>query len=87
MKLFLLERNDDTTMKYEIYLSCVVCAKDKEDAKRFHPEGETLAKIRKRDGICFNWPLDENQITATEIGGAKKEIKRGTIICSSFYNA
>lgn len=87
MKLFLVEREDDTTLSYEIFTSFVVCAIDTEDAKRFHPEGDLLKDIEEKVGLCFDWPLDSSLIKATEIGKAKENIKRGEIICTSFYNA
>lgn len=76
MKLFLLERTE--TIDYDEYDSCVVCAKNEEEAKEI--------SIKELHEDTFSgWTDNKSVISATEIGTAKRGTKVGIILAS--FNA
>jgi hypothetical protein len=79
MKLYLLSQ--DHISGYDTYDSCVVCAKNAEEAKKIHPNGKLLSE---QNGFQNSWTLDESKIQVDEIGVANKNVKRGEVICASF---
>ena len=88
MKLYLIERTDDTD--YDEYNSAVVVAGSREAAKKIHPDatfrfGENGVWIHKsgRQDTFPSWPPVGN-ITAKYIGIARKSLKAGEVICASF---
>ena len=64
---------------YDVYDSCVVAAKNEDDAKLIHPSGY-------KDLTSPNWDCDwvePKDVHVEEIGTARKHIVRG-VICASF---
>jgi len=76
VKLYLLERNEQ--VGYNEYDSCVVCAKDEEEAKTIHPSNDTDA-----EDSYGTWTTTKENIDVTLLGTALKGMKKG-VICTSF---
>ena len=84
MKLFLLIRHEE--IDYDTYDSCVVCAKDKKDAKTIPPNYDPEIEPCPPGNCCWGeWTDTLENIEAIEIGTAKRGMKRGVILAS--YNA
>lgn len=77
MKLFLLTQN--ANIDYDTYDSCVVCAENKEDAVKIHPDGFTLDWDRNGSWVT------KDLVECIEIGVANPNQKEGVILSS--FNA
>ena len=77
MKLYLLVQLDNRN--YDTFDSCIVCAKNAEDAKNIHPKGKVYSKHK------LDWALSPDNISCVEIGEANDKQVRGVILAS--YNA
>ena len=79
MKLYKLTQNRNTG--YDTYDSCVVCAKNEDDAKTIAPwEGE----FKDCDESWGNsWARKISEVICEEIGKANKGQERG-VLCASF---
>lgn len=77
LKIYLLKQ--DENRGYNCYHSCVVCAKDEDDAKSILPDGGDFfdEEDRKYDDT---WVKDINLVICTEIGIANKNQERGVLI-------
>ena len=80
MKIYLLSQDYNTG--YDTYDSCVVCAKNEDDAKKITPYGR---EFEEGDGYGGAWAIKLSQITCEELGNANKNQKRGLIVAS--FNA
>ena len=74
MNLYKLVNKDD--WGYDMYDSCIVVAKNEEDAIKIHPSGLNL----DRDV----WTRNPDKISCTLIGRAVKGLKEGNIVIASF---
>jgi len=76
---------------YDTFDSCVVCAKDEEEARGIHPEEswdhiKTEADKRSRWANNYGtWAKSPKSVTATLIGSAVNGSERGVILAS--FNA
>ena len=66
---------------YDSYDSCIVCAKNKRQAKTFAPDGRHIDWHRPKY-FRTTWVSDVNDITCEYIGKAHKDIKLGVIVAS-----
>jgi hypothetical protein len=80
LKLYLLTQNEHRG--YDTYDSCVVCAKNADDAKTINPDGD---KFIEGNDPWNTWATKLSSISCTEIGIANKGIERGVIVAS--FNA
>ena len=78
LKLYLLSRSGD--IDYDTFDSCVVCAKNVNDAKSIHPNGDEF--IEGKDDFSGSWAEYLSEISCIEIGTANKDTKRGVILAS-----
>lgn len=83
-KLFLLEQLENNG--WETYDSCVVCAENKEAAKKIHP-----ANVHYEVGIWwskndrrYDWATSIENVKCTLIGDAFEHIELNSVICASF---
>lgn len=81
MNLYLLTQGDNTG--YDTYDSCVVVAKNEDEAKKIHPSGDD-EQSWKTDKIFRSWANSPDTVEAELIGKAVKGSVSGTVICSSF---
>ena len=79
MKIYLLQQTENSG--YDTYDSIVVIANDELDAKSIHPLG---GHIKDYDSY-LGWAENIDDITATEIGIASEDKKRGVVLTS--FNA
>lgn len=79
MKIYLLRQTYNNAL--DTYDSCVVCAKNEEDAKTIAPDGSVFVENKK----WTDWAKLFSQITCEEIGEANSNQVRGVILAS--YNA
>lgn len=69
---------------YDTFDSAVVCAKNKEEARKIHPYGDEREATNKEiDGFGCWCKLDNVQVEY--IGEAKSGMKKGVVVAS--YNA
>jgi hypothetical protein len=69
---------------YDTFDSAVVCAKNKEEARKIHPEGHGRETTNDEpDGFGYWCTLDNVQVEY--IGEAKSGMKKGVVVAS--YNA
>ncbi len=79
MKLYLLSQ--DVNTDYDTYDSCVVCAKNEEDAKTIHPSNR-IGPVNINRENYGSW-CGLNDVKVEYIGRPSKGLKRG-VICASF---
>jgi|WetSurMetagenome_2_1015567.scaffolds.fasta_scaffold67863_3 hypothetical protein len=79
LKLYLLTQDEE--IGYDTFDSCIVAAKDENEAKQYHPSG----RLNDREDNWGDWPTNKDVITCIEIGKANKEQQVGVIIAS--FNA
>lgn len=71
---------------YDTYDSCVVCAKNEEEAKLIHPNGTLFKEYEvKRKDDYGSWASKFDEIKCLEIGTANDNQKIGLILSS--FNA
>lgn len=78
MKLFLLTQTEYETT-YGMYNSAVVAARNEEEAKLIHPNGEGGALQEEK---YAEWTSSAQYVKAQEIGTAKRGTKAGVILAS-----
>jgi hypothetical protein len=84
LKLYLLTQNDNNG--YDTYDSCIVCAKNEDEAKTISPEGGIFVETTgKRSSWHTAWAKRASSITCEEIGTANENQKKGVILSS--FNA
>jgi hypothetical protein len=78
LKLYLLTQSDNTG--YDTYDSCIVAEYSARKAKKIDPENNSDS------GYCwkYSWANKPENVSAEFIGYAKKGIKPGTVLISSF---
>jgi len=79
MFLYLLTRTD--TANYDEYISAVVCAKSKKEARYIHPRAEwdNEETILNWNGIkTLDW-TSANKVKVTYLGKAKTRLRKGII--------
>jgi hypothetical protein len=89
-RLYLLTQTHNR--RYDTYDSCVVCAPDREAARRVHPKGEEYTYERdswgKRGASSGFWFEDRSwappeHVVAVELGVANEALQPG-VVCASF---
>lgn len=82
MNLYLLPQSDNTG--YDTYDSCVVAAKNEDEARKMHPDGST--PVEKWPTYVFaDWAKHPDNVKVELIGRATKGTKAGVILAS--FNA
>ena len=77
MKLFKISQSVNNV--YDTYDSAIVCAKDKAEAKRIHPDGFSLV-----EESVYNVWCGIKDVKVEYIGEAKTKLKKG-VVCASFH--
>lgn len=77
MKIFLLEQSENSQFDY--YESCVVIAKNKEEAAKMHPEG-----FDAKRGLFYDdqWASSVKNVKVTELGEAHPSQKKTVVLAS-----
>ena len=94
MKLYKISQ--DENMDYDTYDSAIVCAENKDEAKKTCPDegytfkdGKFSQLVNFSDGelltVCHTWATKLESIRVEYIGKAKEGLKKGIIIAS--FNA
>ena len=81
MKLYLLSQTDQND--YDTFDSCVVAAKNEDDARMVHPYDKHFPTVNNWLDTNYTWANKPENVNVTLIGTAIKGTKRG-VICSSF---
>jgi hypothetical protein len=80
MKLFKIYQ-DANSKEYDVYSAAVVAAKNENEARKIHPDGETIVTSTKQS--TSTWvPLKDVRIAY--LGEAKKGTKAGVIVASYY---
>lgn len=87
MYIYLLTQSENRG--YDTFDSCVVCAKDEEEAKGIHPEEpwakENEVKTSRWGNDYGSWASKPEKVQATLLGTAAPRSVRGVILAS--FNA
>ncbi len=92
LKLYLVERDTDDE-EYDIYDAIVVCAENKDEARKIHPYCDVILKNNKWRYLennkecqyaegCWVSAKDIDKLKVTKIGEADKHIKKGVVFAS-----
>ena len=69
---------------YDVYDSAVVVAESAIGAKKIHPSGNGEKLTGNPEFYSQSWPNLTIQVDADYLGPAKRGLKEGEVICSSF---
>ena len=83
MNLYLISQSENHN--YDTYDSAVVVAKTPSQAKQIHPsEDKYNGDIKTWERPYGTWATSPKNVTAKYIGKAKRGLKSGIVLCSSF---
>lgn len=85
MKLYLLSKPGK--IGYDEFSSCVVCAKNEEEARKIHPNSSVFSKWNEENPESDTWVnyFKRDTLEVTYLGKADKSIEPGVIL--SDFNA
>ena len=81
--LYLLHSSKISGAASDAYDSAVVCARDREEARRIHPSGRANAWIGMGSG---DWDESPDTVSVKLLGEARETIPLG-VVCASFNAA
>lgn len=83
MNLYLISQDENNG--YDTYDSAIVCAENKNEAKKILPNSESEWPEQGQASFMYNWASSPKNVKAELIGKAASNIKKGLVLAS--FNA